>query len=111
VREIKRDIISGLQTIEHRSNYGRVRLDNGLETDGSSLDVYSIIEGDPTSASVRCERSFAMARDRWRVRIEANSKMTSTHDHFHVISTLEAFEGDSRFCKREWAITIPRDLV
>jgi putative CocE/NonD family hydrolase len=111
VREIKRDIISGLQTIEHRSNYGRVRLDNGLETDGSSLDVYSIIEGDPTSASVRCERSFTMARDRWRVRIEANSKMTSTHDHFHVISTLEAFEGDLRFCKREWAITIPRDLV
>ncbi|MBW2622764.1 MAG: hypothetical protein JRD68_07640 [Deltaproteobacteria bacterium] len=110
-REIKQDIVSGLRTIEHSSTYGRVRLKNNMETDGSSLDVYTINDHDPCSAAVRCERTYTMTRGKWRTRVEVSSRMTSTRGHFRVISTLEAFKGDSRICHCEWDFEIPRDLV
>ena len=111
MREVRHDVVTGMQTIAHRAESGRVRYANGLETHSTSFDEYSIREGDPCSASVECQRSYIMERGDWQIRIEASGKMHCSREQFHVSSRLDAYEGSTRVFDRHWDASIPRDLV
>jgi len=106
------DVASGRLTRTMRSDRGgHRRLADGLVYEPRVTDVFTIVEGDPLSASVRCERSVAIARGNWRTRVEAVSTMTADTEAFIVTNALDAFEEDRRVFRRTWDARIPRDLV
>jgi hypothetical protein len=84
---------------------------SGLENDYTSIDTFSIIEGQPLSATAQSDRHIIIGRAEWQTRIETSSLMTSTATHFQVTNTLHAYEGDVRVFAKTWDFKVPRDLV
>jgi uncharacterized protein len=78
---------------------------------GSNDDVYTIVEDDPLSARIRCNRITGLRRGEWHVRIETSSTMSAGAEQFHVSNVLDAYEGNTRVFTRTWHIQIPRQLV
>ena len=60
---------------EHNGAYRLVEAD--LEVEETAVDTYGIVEGDPLSASVRCDWSIALARGAWRTRVVTSSALTA----------------------------------
>ena len=85
---------------------------HGMRVKFDNLATYSIVEGEPLSAVVRCFHGILYAReDRdWSVRVEAHSEMTCDRDSFVVTNRFEAYEGERLVRSREWDHRIPRDL-
>jgi predicted acyl esterase len=112
-RVVCRDAASGRQdlTVKLPLSNGSFRLPNGLVYEGSGVDTYTIVEGDPLSARVRCAYTIAMGRGEWRTRVEVGSTMSADAADFHVTGALDAYEGNVRVVARTWTVTIPRDLV
>ncbi len=112
-RTIERDPARGTIVLESDpEGTGTIWLaDADLEVSWGYLDRFSIREDDPLSASVRCDRSYELARGAWRVRVETTSTMTSDAHSFHVDDRLEAFEGSHRVFVRTWSRSFPRDLL
>ena len=97
-----RDILDG----------GRKRLvDTDLEMHGHNDDVYRIVEDEPLSATIRCQRTTGLRRGSWQVRIETTSTMSSDAGHFYVTNVLDAYEGHTRVFTRTRELKIPRHLV
>ena len=84
--------------------------ENGTELEELTEDRYTIVDGDPLSASITCSWSIRLGRDDWRTRIESESTMTATAGDFLVTNRLEAFEGETRVFADASQATIPRDL-
>jgi hypothetical protein len=56
-------------------------------------------------------QSYEMARGEWRVWVKAGAEMTSTGKTFELTAWLEALEGDTVVCRRDWRSSIPRRQV
>jgi hypothetical protein len=112
-RELTHDLATGRAQLtvrtEHNGAYRLVEAD--LEIDETAVDTYGIVEGDPLSASVRCEWSIGLARDGWRTRVDTSSSLTSDASSFLLTDTLDAYEGERRVFSKRWSVEIPRDLV
>jgi putative CocE/NonD family hydrolase len=91
---------------------GVVRIDRiGLEL-GTEGDFESHIEeDDPLSAVAEMRLTQSISRDAWRVRIETSLRLSCTYDAFVLRATMQAWDGDSEVCRREWDCTVPRDFV
>ena len=89
----------------------RYRLPDGLEITEQTHDRFTIGEQDPLSATVECERLLGLERGTWKVEVRTTSVMTADRDAFHLIDTVEAFEGADRVFERTWDRSIPRDHV
>ena len=63
--------------------------------------------------SVRGETEWVMtfARGDWSTRVETRQVLTCTPTEFRLHARLDAFEGQTRVCSRNWDHTVPRDLV
>jgi uncharacterized protein len=109
--QITHDRITGRWEVHVRSDRDPVSLPDGLVLDESRLDVLSIVDGDPLSAEVRCERSSEVHRGDWRIRVETVSTMSSDATTFRVTNALDAYEGETRVAARRWQRDIPRDHV
>ena len=74
-------------------------------------DIYSIVEDDPLSATVRCKRETRSSHPDldWRVALE--SEMTCDATTFYVAERLSAFEGDSLVFTTARRHAIPRSGV
>ena len=106
------DQVTGKLTITDKSERGYTRLiESGLENDYTSIDTFSIIEGQPLSAAAQSDRHIIIGRADWQTRIETSSLMTSTATHFQVTNTLHAYEGDVRVFAKTWDFKVLRDLV
>jgi hypothetical protein len=93
-------------------DWGRFRLDDiGMEMGHVFERNYSIHPERPNSARATMTQSYDMARGDWRVRIEAGAEMTSSAQAFELNAWLEAYEGDTVVCRREWRSSIPRRQV
>jgi putative CocE/NonD family hydrolase len=90
---------------------GLVRMPNGIEVEDTNTTIYSIVEGDPLSAEVRCLMTGSYGRGDWRTHCETDSRMTCDARSFTVTNTLRAWEGDERVFEHTWTSVIPRDLV
>jgi len=111
-RTLTRDIATGRVDLTFDWDVGgRVRLPNGLEISDANTTTYSIVEGDPLSAQVRCRTVGSVGRGAWRTRSETESVMTCDAERFHVTVTARAYEGEACAFARTWTFSIPRDLV
>ncbi len=84
---------------------------DGLVYDNDNRDVHVIIEGDPLSATNRCERTIRIERDAWCVRIETTSELTCDATTFFVTNELHAYEGDVLVYREVRPFSVPRMLV
>jgi putative CocE/NonD family hydrolase len=110
-RTVHYDALSGKVTMRRVEDSGRIRFPNGQETDDRVADIYTIVEGDPLSATVRCERRHEYLRGDWHTCVETVSVMTADLTHFHITNQLDAYEGQTRVFTKNWHLAVPRDLV
>jgi uncharacterized protein len=87
------------------------RLPDGLEYRSRVVNAFSIVEGDPLSATARSEREIAIARGCWRTRILVRAALTCDATTFTVKTVLVASEDDEAVLSRDWSFKIPRDHV
>ena len=91
---------------------GRLRLlDSNLEIEELQDDHYTIVEHDPLSARVDCQRSCHMERGSWNVHVEATSSLIADGETFRLTHRLEASHAGIIMFVRSWDRTIPRDLL
>jgi hypothetical protein len=109
-QEVLRDDASGaVQMRMARDFFGAKRLPSGLEYHDDDPVRLRIVEGDPLSARVECERRIDLRRGEWRTRVEVRSVMTADAEDFHVSSVVDAYEGDTRVHTRSFTTRVPRD--
>ena len=110
-RSVNYDVTSGRLQMVDNNDEGRMRLANGLVYDSRILNIYSIVEKQPTSASVECKRQIEISRGSWDIRVETNTLMTSDQEYFYLTNVLDAYEGTTRVFTKSWTRKIRRDLV
>ena len=111
-RIVEHDLINRTVRLRDYSDEGTRRLlPDGIEYGSLLNDTYTIVEGDPLSAHVRCERRLNLGRGDWQVRIETASEMNADATDFHLKNTLTAYEGDTVVFTRAWATSIVRDCL
>ena len=89
----------------------RYRLPDGLEITEQTRDRFTISERDPLSARVECDRLLGLERGTWKVEVRTHSVMTADREAFHLVDTVEAFEGIDLVFERMWERSIARDHV
>ncbi|MGZ8630302.1 MAG: CocE/NonD family hydrolase [Actinomycetota bacterium] len=89
----------------------RYRLPEGLEITEQARDRFTIREGDPLSARVECDRLLGLERGAWRVEVRTHSEMTAGREAFHLVDSVEAFDGADLVFERTWERSILRDLM
>lgn len=91
---------------------GKIRLEiPGVEISHVSERNYSIHPDDPNSAHASMRQTCEIGRGTWQTRIETYAQMTSTPTTFELDAWVEAFEGETSVCRREWRTSIPRQLL
>jgi hypothetical protein len=111
-RKVHHDLIHGVWTLDDYSDEGARRLlKNGMEYGSTNRNIYTIKEGDPLSAKVRCEWTMNIGRGDWQTYLESVSTMTADAKHFFITNELTAFEGENQVFTKTWKTEIPRDLV
>jgi putative CocE/NonD family hydrolase len=117
-RSVSTDPVTG--EVTHRlyvdggvfGDWGKFRLEDiGLEMGHVFERNYRIHPDQPNSARATMTQSYDMARGDWRVTIHAGAEMTSTGKAFELTAWLEALEGDTVICRRDWRSSIPRRHV
>jgi putative CocE/NonD family hydrolase len=110
---VEREVATGRATLKSRGGRDGWRYldDGGLFYFPQARNEFSIVDGDPLSATVRCENTIVVERGDWRTRVETHSTMTSTRAAFLVTNELEAFEGELRIFAKAWTFEVPRRLV
>ncbi len=111
-REVRRDDIRSRVQLTDRKDKGAVRFSaSGLEYDVVSTETFTIVEGDPLSAEVRCDWVIKIGRGDWRTRVETTSLMSSDAERFLVTNILHAYEGNARVFAKTWHFSVPRNGV
>ncbi len=117
-RSVSTDPVTG--EVTHRlyvdggvfGDWGKFRLEDiGLEMGHVFERNYRIHPDEPNSARATMTQSYDMARGGWRITIHAGAEMTSTGKAFELTAWLEALEGDTVICRRDWRSSIPRRHV
>ncbi|QQE74958.1 CocE/NonD family hydrolase [Brevibacillus composti] len=111
-REVRHDLINGVWTLEDYSDEGARRLlPNGIEYGSVNRNIYTIEEGNPLSAQVRCEWTLHVGRGEWQTRLESVSTMSADAKQFYLKNELTAYEGETQVFTKTWTREIPRDHV
>ncbi|MBP6017130.1 MAG: CocE/NonD family hydrolase [Candidatus Promineofilum sp.] len=111
-KTIRHDLIDGVTEYRIEDDAGRSRhVGSGMEVDDRLLERYTVRDGEPLSLEVHIERTLALRREAWRVRVETVSTMTADAAHFYLNNHLDAYEGDVRIFTKSWTKVIPRRLV
>ncbi|MBX3014874.1 MAG: CocE/NonD family hydrolase [Caldilineaceae bacterium] len=111
-RLVEHDLINRTTRLIDYSDEGARRLlPDGITYTSLLNDTYTIVDGDPLAAHVRCERQVGLGRDAWQVRVETVSEMHADATHFHLANALTAYEGETELFTRTWVTAIERDGV
>jgi len=98
--------------LEITDDAGRTRFDDiGLEIDVDTVERYSAIGDQPTSARGEVTTRRTMGRDDWSVETVTTTALSSTRDCFVIDAELVASERGRQVLRRVWHEEIPRDLV
>ncbi len=108
-RNLRHELATGLFELSVRRDYGQRHFPNGINYEEFACDTYSILQGDPLSAAVRCDRSVAISRNDWQTRVETTSMMSGDATSFRVSNVLDAYEGNARVFLKTWHLSVPRD--
>lgn len=105
------DAIPGLFESTVRTDHGHYYLiGNGVDHESIAKNTFTIVEGEPLTATARSDRMMALGQGEMRVRIETTSTMTSDAHEFRVTNLLDAFDGNVRVFTKARTFTVPRDL-
>jgi putative CocE/NonD family hydrolase len=99
-------------TLNVINNDPRYRLDDiDLEIQKDVKEIYACRANnyDTVRGEVVSTRGFR--RKDWAVTTLTRTVLTSTRTHFHILATLDAYEGDARTFAKSWDEMIPRNLV
>ncbi len=111
-RTLERDAGGHLRLVWKEDDLGRGRLArDGLEWEAVGTDTFTIVDGHPLSAAVRCEWTIALGRGDWQTRIETESTMSADAGAFRLTNAVDAYEGGVRVFAQTSSRAIPRDLV
>jgi putative CocE/NonD family hydrolase len=111
-RTLTYDVASGRLEMLDILDDGRNRLlENGIVHDSLTTNLFSIVEGQPLSARVQCNRKIEISQGDWNTRVETLSVMTSDSGYFHLTNVLDAYEGQVRVFTKSWTRQIPREWV
>ncbi len=107
---LTRDVTTGRHDFEmSRALWGSRRLANGIEIRDQDPIRFSVVEGDPLSATVECERVMEIKRGDWRTQIGVRSRMTADANAFTLVADLEVHDQDELFFSRTYTARISRD--
>jgi hypothetical protein len=109
-RTISQDLTKGLFESTVSSGRGFRLLQTGIEYITDTCLTYSIIAGDPLSATIRYNYTISIGRGDWQARVETTSVMSSDVENYRITQTLDAYEGNTRIFARNWVLESPRDL-
>jgi uncharacterized protein len=111
-RTILRDVQTGRTDLRFLwDSGGHVVYPHGMRELAENEAVYSIVEGDPLSAEVRCFQAIEYQRGEHLVRVEARGVMTCDGESFLLEHTLVALEHGQPVRERTWSKRIARDLT
>jgi hypothetical protein len=111
-RHIAQELTTGVVEETLYADDGRWRqIANDLVYESTTTTRFRIVEGDPLSARIRCERAFNIGRGDWQTRVEVWSEQRSDLTTFYVESACELFVGSELLVSRTWTLQAPRDLV
>jgi putative CocE/NonD family hydrolase len=110
-RAVRRDLSTNRVEVVDTAAGGFRLAGNGIEWQFASRTTFSIVEGDPLSATVRCEWTIAVGRGAWQTRAETNSLMSADAESFRVSNSVQAYEGNTRVFSKSSNFTTRRDLV
>jgi uncharacterized protein len=111
-RNILRDVQTGRTDLRFLwDSGGHVVYPHGMRELAENEAVYSIVEGDPLSAEVRCFQAIEYERGEHLVRVEARGVMTCDSESFLLEHTLVALEHGQPVRERSWSKRISRDLT
>ena len=112
-----------LDHFERSSPDGRVNLlrtrdrgawrttDTDVDYDTNGELRFSIHPDDPLSAEQEISLTTTMGRDGWRIRTEAQTRISCTAGDFVLHARLQAWEDDDKVFERAWERRIARDNV
>jgi len=89
---------------------GHLVYPHGMRELAENEAVYSLVEGDPLSAEVRCFQAIEYQRGEHLVRVEARGRMTCDAEAFQLDHSLLAIERGETVRERTWTKRIPREL-
>jgi len=108
-RTVLEEATTGRTAVEINRDVGAWRLEeHGLVLDGSGIERFVQIEGDPLSAKAEVEWRYAMRRGDWEISTLGRTLLTGSRDRFHLNVTLDAFEGGRRVFTRTLVRDLPR---
>ena len=111
-RTIVRDVQTGRSDLRFLwDSGGHLVYPHGMRELSENEAIYSIVEGDPLSAEVRCYQAIEYQRGGHHVRVDAHGAMSCDEDSFLLEHRLEAREHGEIVRERTWSKRIRRDLV
>ena len=111
VREVRVDQVTGRHEIVDRQADVRTIPGTGVQYSETGSDLYSVVEGEPLSALVRCERTTSSKSEGLSWSVNVVSEMTCDETSFRVAEEYSAHEGEKLVFSRSREHTIPRDHV
>lgn len=111
IHRVEWDAVTRRQVIRHEVGDGTVLL-TAVNTEilGKSAARCEIAEDD-TAASIETQYTIGWQRDRWRPRVIASSKITTSKTDFLLWGEMTAYDGDEKVLTRTWERKIPRRFV
>ena len=113
-RILERDIATGRYELTWGQDFrlgSDRRLDDGLAWAIGGVDAFTLVEGDPLSATTKSRWTASLERGDWKIRIETSSTLSADTESFHITNELDAYEGNARVHASMRTHTVPRDLV
>ncbi|RPI42827.1 MAG: CocE/NonD family hydrolase, partial [Betaproteobacteria bacterium] len=108
-RVITTDLGKGLTTVEVHDTSGRNRYDEiDLVAEARSTERYTVVEGEPLSATAEVGWTWEFERGAWRIRTESRTHVSCTKREFIIRGKLEAYEGDVHVFCREFEERVRR---
>jgi putative CocE/NonD family hydrolase len=111
-RIVKEDPFTQTITVEALRADSRYRvIETGTELHHQGGETYEVRAEDPLSAETRTWGTWVTKRGDWSIRTETRLRVQSQKESFILTASIEAFEDETPFARRDFAATIPRNLV
>ncbi len=111
-RNIRRDLNKGTTQYVVERDAGTTWLaDTDMVCGSRGEAIFEIDADDPLSATHTERQTQILERGDWRIRIEAETVLTSTETEFHLSGKVEAYEGDEQVAIKDWHYQILRNFI
>lgn len=108
-REVRYEPASGRWTLTVDPRYGGDRsYPDGLDYREQAVESYSIVDGDPLSATATSSWRIGLSGPGWQVHLEVDATMTADATHFVTEHRVQARCDGASVFDRTWHNRIPR---